>query len=95
MMSIINNYSIIRNSCTPTPTTKDLPCNCKNLPDSMENAEQNPSFIKHPSVLPTHRPNAILTAAKLNSRPVFIITDNSSITETKQTPQNSQNNMEI
>ena len=26
---------------------------------------------------------------KLNSRPVFIITDNPSITETKQTPQNS------
>ena len=55
----------------------------------MENAEQNLSFTKHPSVLPTHRPNTILAAAKLNSRPVFIITDNPSITETKQTPPNS------
>ena len=55
---------------------------------SMESAEQNSSFTKHPSVLPTQRPNTILAAAKLNSRPVFIITDNPSITETKQTPQN-------
>ena len=58
---------------------------------SKENAEQNLSFTKHPSVLPTHRPNTILAAAKLNSRPVFIITDNPSITETKQTPPNSPN----
>ena len=56
---------------------------------SMESAEQNPSFTKHPSVLPTHRPNTILAAAKLNSRPVFIITYNPSITEKKQMPQNS------
>ena len=46
-------------------------------------------FTKHPSVLPTHPPNIILAAAKLNSRPVFIIIDNPSITETKQMPQNS------
>ena len=37
----------------------------------MENAEQNLSFTKHPSVLSTHRPNTILAAAKLNLRPVF------------------------
>ena len=55
----------------------------------MESAEQNPSFTKHPSVLSTHRPNTILAAAKLKLRLVFIITDNPSITETKQTPQNS------
>ena len=55
---------------------------------SMESAKQNPSFTKHPSVPPTHPPNIILAAAKLNSRPVFIITDNPLITKTKQMPQN-------
>ena len=37
----------------------------------MESAKQNPSFTKHPSVLPTHRPNTILAAAKLNSKTRF------------------------
>ena len=89
MMSIINNHN--KKLLHPHTDDKDLPCNCRNLHDCplMESAKQNPSFTKHPSVLPTHRPNTILAAAKLNSRPVFIITDNPSITETKQTPQNS------
>ena len=55
---------------------------------SMESAKRNPSFTKHPSVLPTHPPNIILAAAKLNSRHNFIITDNPLITETKQMQQN-------
>ena len=88
MMSIINNQN--RNSCTPKPTTKIYYVTTETFPTahSIEIAEQNPSFTKHPSVLPTHPHNIILAAAKLNSRPGFIITDNPLITETKQTPQN-------
>ena len=68
-----------------------IPCNCKNLHDCPLNGKcRTKSIIYKASIsAPTHRHNTILAAAKLNSRPVFIITDNPSITETKQTPPNS------
>ena len=60
---------------TPAPHTnnRDLSRICKTFPTahSMESAEQSPLSTKHPSVLPTHPPNIILAAAKLNLRPGF------------------------
>ena len=66
-MSIINNHN--KKLLHPHTNNKDLPCNCRTFPTAhaLESAEQSPSSTKHPSVLPTHPPNIILVAAKLNS----------------------------
>ena len=79
-------------------TFTDCPLNgsatAKNFPTahSMENAEQNLSFTKHPSVLPTHRLNTILAAVETefntrfyNHRQSFNHRDKANATELSKT----------
>ena len=82
---------MVRNSCTPTQTTKIYYTTAETFLTAhpVESAEQNPMSTKHRSVLLTHPPSITLAVAKLNLRLGFTTTtSNPSITEIKQTLQN-------
>ena len=87
MMSIINNYN--KKLLHPHTNNKDLPCNCRNLPNCPLSGKcQAKSIIYKASISAPNSPTQhYLDAAKLNLRPAFTTTGNP-ITKIKQMPQN-------
>ena len=88
MMSIINNHN--KKLLHPHTNDKDLPCNCRNLPDCPLNGKcRTKSIIYKASISAPNSPTQHhFGCCKTEFKTRFIITDNPLITKTKQTPQN-------